>query len=288
MLQDVKQQPLSKHQAGVDWFYGSGIDDYHNYHNGYLNFGLWDRPGMTYEQAAENLIARLCTLLGLNAESALLDIGCGMGTQDIFMHRTYRPALIQGLDVTVKHVARATERQRRENVPESAMRFRHGSGTEIPFPPSSFSHVLSVEAPEHFDTREKFFHEAFRVLRPGGVLSFSDYPLARQPKNLFEKFVVWAASRIWHVPPVNIYGNEVFKQKLEAAGFKNVSIANVGALTIPPYYFEHRRPESVREIRKVRGFWKGVVGGYLIDIGVYGAFKLGLCEYNLVRAEKPV
>jgi cyclopropane fatty-acyl-phospholipid synthase-like methyltransferase len=271
----------------VNAFYGAGIDDYHDYHGGYLNFGLWERAGMHYLEAAENLIRRLGTMLGLGSASTLLDIGCGMGTQDVYLHRTFGPATIQGLDVTVKHVERARERQRRAGIPETALSFTHGSGTDIPFADASFTDILSVEAPEHFDTREKFFHEAFRVLQPGGVLVFSDYPLARAPKNFVERCVVALASWMWHVPKANLYGNDVFKQKMEAAGFHKVTIQNVGAQTIPPYYFEHRRPESVREIRKIRGFWKGVVGGYLIDVGVYRAFTMGLCEYNLVRAEKP-
>jgi ubiquinone/menaquinone biosynthesis C-methylase UbiE len=226
-------------------------------------------------------------MLGLNSESVLLDVGCGMGTQDIFMHRTFGPKMIQGLDVTVKHVQRSEERQRREGISSSMLRFKHGSGTDIPFEAASFTHLLSVEAPEHFDTREKFFYEAFRVLKPNGVFVISDYPLARPPKNLFERGVVWCASRLWHMPPANLYGNAEFKKKLEAAGFTNITIVNVGKDTIPPYYFEHRRPESVREIHKIRGFWKGVVGGFLIDFGVYAAYKIGLCEYNLVRAERP-
>ena len=60
--------------------------------------------------------------------------------------------------------------------------FRYGTALEIPFGDHTFTHMLSVEAPEHFDTREKFFYEAARVLKLGGVLVMSDYSLNRIPE----------------------------------------------------------------------------------------------------------
>ena len=275
------------HEAGVEKFYGSGIEGYHDYHNGYLNFGLWDRAGLTYEQAAENLVHHMGTLLGLSGASRLLDIGCGMGTQDVYLARAFEPQSIVAMDVTFKHIERAQERQRRAGIGEDRLCFRHGTATDLPFTDNSFTQLLSIEAPEHFYTREKFFHEAFRVLQPGGVLACADFSLARPPANGLERGIVEFGRALWHVPKENVYGNKVFEQKLVGAGFKNVTIKNIGKLTIPGYYVEHRRPESIRAVSKVRGILKGVIGGYLIDLGVYKAFTRGLCEYVLVRAEKP-
>ena len=275
------------HEARVQKFYGTGIDGYHEYHNGYLNFGLWERPGMTYEQAAENLIRMAGYRMRLGQRSTLLDVGCGMGTQDIFLAKQFRPFAIHAIDITQKHVERAQQRAHLANVPKSRLQFYHASGTALPFPDTFFTHVLSVEAPEHFDTREKFFKEAFRVLRPGGVLVCTDYSLGREPKNVFEKAIVELARATWHVPKENVYGNAVFKQKLGEAGFTDVLIQNIGASVIPGYYREHRRWESVREMIKIRGLTKGVLAGFVIDWAVYTAYRMGLCQYIVLYAEKP-
>jgi ubiquinone/menaquinone biosynthesis C-methylase UbiE len=280
-----------RHESKVEKFYGSGIDGFHDYHSGYLNFGLWTldfktNAQLTYEQAAENMVAHMAKLLGLNSQSKLLDIGSGMGTQDVFIFKKFNPISIDGLDVTWKHVLRSAERAKRNGIPLARVQFHHGTAVELPFGQNLFTHVLSIEAPEHFDTREVFFKEAFRVLKPGGVLAICDYSLARQPKNIFEKLIAEFARSIWEVPKTNIYGNSVFEEKLKLAGFKNVQIQNVGKWTIPGYYFEHRKLESIKEVWKVRGFLKGVVGGFLVDIGVYWAFKIGILEYILLRAEK--
>lgn len=285
---DNKQWSENTHESAVEGFYATGIEGFHDYHEGYLNFGYWTKPDMHYEAAAENLVRTLGEKLELHTESRLLDVGCGMGTQDIFMAGHFDPHSIDALDVTYKHIQRARERARLKGVPEEKLRFHHGTATQLPFEDNTFTHLLSIEAPEHFDTREKFFHEAFRVLKPGGVMVLADYSINRPAKKLWEKFIVDATRRLWVVPTANVYGNEVYQQKLEAAGFSGVNIENVGQWTIPGYYHEHRKPEEVKKMIKVRGVLKGVIGGFLIDYGVYKAYTTGLVEYIFVRAQKPV
>lgn len=275
------------HEAGVEKFYASGMAGFHEYHGGYLNFGLWDRPEMSYLEAAENLVAYLGQVLNLNEHSHLLDAGSGMGAQDIYLARHFSPAAISAIDVTWKHVERSRERQERAGIAPARLKFYHGTATRLPFADCYFTHALSIEAPEHMDTREDFFREAYRVLKPGGVLVCADYSLPRPPSRWWEKALLRFVRWLWHVPAANVYGNDVFRQKLGAIGWRHITIDNIGARVIPGYYFENRRTESRRALRKIRGFWKGVVGGFIIDWGVYAVYRLRLCEYIIVRAEKP-
>src|SRR5262245_11439380 len=90
------------HEHFVEAFYGSGVERYDNFHNGYLNFGLWEEGIQEYIKAAENMVHRMGTMLGLNKDSHLLDVACGMGTQDIYLYRNFSPKLIDAVDVTWK------------------------------------------------------------------------------------------------------------------------------------------------------------------------------------------
>ena len=271
------------HERAVEDFYGTGVENYEDFHNGYLNFGLWEPGIRDYNQAAENLVHRMGTLLGLDQESTLLAVGCGMGTQDIYLAENFAPARIDALDVTWKHVQHGTRRAHDAHL-DDRVRFHHGTATEMPFDDQSYTHLLSIEAPEHFDTREKFLSEAKRVLKPRGVIAMADYTLKRQPRSAADHFIVEAARRLWKVPLANIETSKSYEMKMHAAGFENVSIEEVGALTIPGYYFEQGRPEIVRQIMQIRGFIAGTLGR-LIDVAVYKAFTSGLLEYVLVRAE---
>lgn len=271
----------SAHERKVEKLYSGGTENYVDWHNNYLNFGLWENGNTDYTTAAENLVHRMGSLLGLTETSKLLDVAPGMGTQDIYLIENFAPLSIDGLDVTWKHIEHG-RRRAGEAGAEDRLRFHHGTAIDIPFPDESFTHVLSIEGPEHFDTREKFLHEASRVLQPGGVIAMSDYVVKNPPGNLCQKLVAVAARKLWQVPRANIYDAEVYRQKMHEAGFGNVEIEEVGASVIPGYYFEQRRPEAIRAITKIRGFALARLG-LLLDTVVYRGFTMGLLEYVLVR-----
>ncbi|HEV7474374.1 MAG TPA: class I SAM-dependent methyltransferase [Pyrinomonadaceae bacterium] len=274
----------SAHERKVENLYSGGVENFADWHNGYLNFGLWENGNAEYIKAAENLVHRMGSILGLNESSTLLDVAPGMGTQDIYLLKNFAPRSIDGLDVTWKHIEHGRRRSREAGA-EDRVRFHHGTAIELPFPDESFTHVLSIEGPEHFDTREKFLHEARRVLQPGGVIAMADFIVKNPPRNPLEKLVAEAARKLWQVPRANVYSAEVYNGKMRAAGFENVEIQEIGASVIPGYYFEQMRPETIRALSKIRGFALSRLG-LLLDIAVYRGFTMGLLEYVLVRGVK--
>ena len=73
---------------------------------------------------------------------------------------------------------------------------------------------------------------------------------------------------------------------LELATDLGAELVAYPELTIPGYYREQRRPETLRELTKIRGVVAGRLG-WVIDIAVLKAYEMGLMEYVFVRAEKP-
>lgn len=273
------------HERKVEGFYGWGAEHFGDFHDGYLNFGLWEEGVRDYQQAAENLVHRMGNLLGLDHESRLLDVACGMGTQDVYLWRNFSPHKIDALDVTWKHIEHGRHRVQAAGL-DDHVRFHHGTATELPFPENHFSHILSIEGTVHFDTRQKFLHEAFRVLAPGGIVGITDYTLKREPRNAAERFFVWLVCKLWKVPKANAITPQTYREHLREAGFVEIDVKEVGELTIPGYYFEQRRPETIARLAKIRGFVAGRLGT-IIDIVLYRTFKMGLIEYVIARAAKP-
>jgi ubiquinone/menaquinone biosynthesis C-methylase UbiE len=277
--------PKASHERAVERFYSHGANGQTEIHGGFLNFGLWEEGIEDYIAAAQNLIGRLAKMLGLRPGSRLLDVACGMGSQDIYLQRAFGPLEIDAMDVTWSHVERAVRRAREEHV-TTGLRFHHGTATNLPFRGSSFTHLMSIEGPEHFDTRRAFLEEAFRVLRPGGRLCLADYTVARVPRGPFERALFAVTCRLWKVPRPNVCTAPEYLRQIEASGFREASLDHVGALTFPGYYREQCRSMFRREMRRLQGRAKADLG-HVINVLTNRAYTLGLVDYVLVRATKP-
>lgn len=275
--------PSGSHEHAVERFYSHGGNSDTEIHRGYLNFGLWEDTD-DYLRAAENLARRLGELLGLATGSRLLDVACGMASQDLYLYRTFGPLEIDAIDLTWRHVDRALRRVREDGL-DRHVRVRQGSATQLPFAAGTFTHVMAMEGPLHFDTRRRFFDEAFRVLRPGGVVAVADHVLRRWPRNLAERGLLEVARRLWRVPRTNLGTAREYQREMIAAGFHEPAVRHVGELTYPGYFTEQRRPAFRREMERTQGRLTARVG-FIVNVAAYHAYRMGLLDYVLVRADK--
>jgi ubiquinone/menaquinone biosynthesis C-methylase UbiE len=275
----------ASHESAVERFYAHGASSQTEVHGGFLNFGLWEGGVESYLDAAHNLVARMADLLGLHGDSRLLDVACGMGAQDLHLSRCFPGIEVDALDVTWKHVERARRRAEQAGV-STGVRFHHGSATQLPFENDHFTHVMSIEGPEHFQTRRDFFAEARRVLRPGGVMALADYSITREARSPLEWHLVDLSRRLWKIPRENVWTAERYRKELIAAGFVDASVESVGALTFPGYYREQCQPAYRAEMRRIQGSMVEWLGHW-IDVVTNLAYERGLVDYLLVRAVEP-
>lgn len=108
----------------------------------------------------------------LNHSHRVLDMGSGFGGSARYLVKQYQCQVeCLNLSQTQNEVNR---RLNREQQLDHKINVVEGNFEELPFADSSFDLVWSQDSILHSGRREQVLKEAFRVLRPGGVLIFTD------------------------------------------------------------------------------------------------------------------
>jgi ubiquinone/menaquinone biosynthesis C-methylase UbiE len=252
----------------------------------HVHWGYWDDPEKAlcddedYARAAEQLTLELCQLAGIAEGEQVLDVGCGFGGTIASLNERYGRIQLTGLNIDARQLARA--RQLVHPLRENGVKFCQGDACRLPFADEIFDRLLAVECIFHFPSRESFFKEAYRVLRPGGVLVLSDFvparlflPMNRLMKSRwFEKYNV--------IGPCNIeFTIDKYRRLAMQTGFEYGAERNVTRQTLPTYRYLERLLAHLG----VGGGLAGIVRASIRMQRLFGAF--GLLNYYLLSFNKP-
>lgn len=195
----------------------------------WLNMGYW-KEARTYPDACAALATKLGEAARLSSDDTVLDAGFGYGEQDLLWVERFDVARIIGVNVTPLHVETARKRVTAREL-DARIDLRLASATETGLPNESVDKVLALESAFHFQSREDFFREAMRVLKPGGRLATAD--MLPTPGTPAPNFVQRLGLRRWGLPPVNVYDRDTYRDKLLAHGFVDVEVEPIRDYVYP-------------------------------------------------------
>jgi SAM-dependent methyltransferase len=161
----------------------------------------------------------------------ILDVGNGLAAQDPVIAEVSSARRLTALNITLSQL-----RAGRARLATAGASPVNGDASRMPFAPETFDGVISVEAAFHFPSRARFFAEAFRVLRPGGVLTVSDVPVLRFPSTPREALAGFAMLRLWGVRAQAAATPFEIEHQVSAAGFDDVRSSLEGARVIAPAF----------------------------------------------------
>jgi len=137
--------------SGLQWMWGEG----------YLS------PGGPEE------VARILSGVDLT-HARVLDIGCGLGAVDVRLVEAHGAQSVVGVDVEPKLVEKAKELVSHHRLTDRITIELVEPG-RLPFEPDRFDVVFSKDSMVHIEDKEACYRDIGRVLKPGGVLVFSDW-----------------------------------------------------------------------------------------------------------------
>jgi SAM-dependent methyltransferase len=245
---------------------------------GWLNLGLWDGPGEAgeAESAVRRLVARLAAELPTGGD--VLDAGNGLGAGDAVIAEVAAPRRLIALNITESQL-----RAGRSRLSAAGAQPVVGDATRIPLADNSVDGVISVEAAFHFPSRARFFAEAHRVLRPGGVLTMSDVSVERMvPLDPLEALAGFTNLRVWGLRKRNLASADAIATALGAAGFGGVEVEVVTDRVLDPaiaFFRARAEADGGPALHRL---------GARILLSQWALLRRrGMMEYVLIRAHAP-
>ena len=122
---------------------------------------------------AERTTDELAQALGLKQGMHVLDVASALGAPARHIAKKYG-VKVTGLDMTKTMIEKARQRTKDAGL-EAVIDFVEGNAMDMPFKANTFDVVWGQEAWCYVTNKDQLATEAYRVLKPGGKIGFTDW-----------------------------------------------------------------------------------------------------------------
>lgn len=191
----------------------------------------WTTPGE---------LTNMISACGLNAQSVVLDVGCGAGGPALFVAQQ-TGCHVTGLDIDEQGIKRGIAQAANRGLSDRCQFQVHNAACPFNFPDASFDLIFAIDSIFHIPHRENLLIEARRMLTRPGKLFFTDAGVVKGQIS-GEEFQLRSFNGAAFFAPID-YNKTI----LEKAGFE---LSSCEDLTENNEKIAQRRFEARAELRE--------------------------------------
>ncbi len=244
MSDDTTRGVVEETQAYYD---GAAHNIYQDIWGENIHLGLFAHPEESLHDAMHRSNEVLAAKAGLTADVYALDVGCGHGALARYLARTFGCRVL-ATNISEKELDWGRDLTEKEGLSDK-VDFQWADFHALPYEDATFDQYWSQEAFLHAADKMKVLNEAFRVVKPGGRLVFTDILVRRNtPAEVRQRIYE-------RVKAPDMWDDGDYVQALEGLGFTLEEHADWSTNVAPTYAWvrgqlENRRAEFEERMGK--------------------------------------
>lgn len=185
-----------------------------------LHHGFADLGNNNHSEALINQYRYVIEKGNIKAGMKILDMGCGVGGAVVFIAKN-TSAQVVGISLVKEQIDEARNYANTEGM-RNLTTFMVGDYHHAKLPKNSFDVVYGIESICYASPKSKFLKEAWRLLKPGGVLIITDGYSKRGVTNDGERSIVAKFCNGWRLG--EIIEVEKMNKLIIKIGFNNLKV----------------------------------------------------------------
>ena len=255
-------------------------------HHGY--YGPTGKEKKDRRQAQIDLIEELLKWSGIEQAEQILDVGCGIGGSSLYLAQKFNARAV-GITLSPVQASRATERAQEAGL-ATDVQFQVADALDMPFADDTFDFVWSMESGEHMPDKEKFLHECYRVLKPGGTFLMATWchrPItpatgdltADEKQHLADIYRVYCLPYVISLPEYEAIAHTLPFQNIRTADWSD-AVAPFWDIVIDSAF----EPKAIFGL--LQSGWSTIQAALSLGLMSRG-YRRGLIRFGLLCANKP-
>jgi ubiquinone/menaquinone biosynthesis C-methylase UbiE len=203
----------------------------------------------------------------------ILDAGCGIGATASFLTKKLKKAEVYAVNIDPAQIALGKKRYKSKRI-----KWCTADYSDLPFEKGFFDIVFGIESICHTKKKARFFKEASRILKKGGLLVIFDNFITKKLSDS-EKNLVNKVQKGWHT---SLFNEKELPRITKQAGLKLVELTNLSEKIIK----DMERSSKIAKKKKASNTRDVETSHLDAVISIYELVKRRVVGYKLLVAEK--